>query len=298
MEKIVFKNMYLNIIVGALIIIATLVAYFMDLIEDYLPMIVGIGLILLSIKRFGSTFKKTGNKKATFILVIELVLDFAFAGLLIYMKDHFELFVGLTIYVRGVSYLLINYIATREINVSQYLFNILYVTLGSFLMFYPLDTVTFIVLGLSIILFLLGAIFLQAGVTSLVKREKADDLIIQKVREEIELAEQEKQEANKVEDVEIKEEVIEEIEVVEPVINDSVIVVPIMEDEDLDETEETSIEVTDDDSEHEVEAEKQPVIDYKSKTVVELKAIAKKKNISGTSGLNKAALISKIKKGN
>ena len=135
MEKIVFKNEILNIVFGGLLLIFAIVAYFTKLVEDYLPVIIGVVLILLSIKRFYYSFKKIVSKNATLILVIELILDFVFAGLLIYLADHVELFIGLIIYTRGVSYLIINYVATRKIKVVQYILNIVFVTFGAFLMF-------------------------------------------------------------------------------------------------------------------------------------------------------------------
>ena len=50
MEKMVFKNEILNIVFGSLLIIFAFVGYFTKIVEDYLPIIVAIVIILLSAK--------------------------------------------------------------------------------------------------------------------------------------------------------------------------------------------------------------------------------------------------------
>ena len=119
MDKMVFKNEILNIVFGSLLIILVLVGYFLDYIEDYLPYIVGAVIILLSVKRFAYTFKKISSKNATLILIIEFILDLVFAGLLMFYIGNVELFLGLVIYTRGLSYLIVNFVAARKANFDQ-----------------------------------------------------------------------------------------------------------------------------------------------------------------------------------
>lgn len=258
MERIVFKNEYLNIVFGAILVIFAAVVYFANYIEDILPYVIGVLLILLSIKRFVFTFKKSNNKNAMFILVIELLLDFAFAGLLIYMLDHVELFVGLIIYTRGVSYLLINYVSTRKVDIMQYIFNIGYVTLGSFLIFTDFSSVTFLSISIVSLIVLVGIIYLQAGIRKLVKKDKKNEFDLEQVKKKEGIISGDLMDDHKVE--------------IEEVVDDH-------EDEDV-------IEVNVNNSNQ---------IDYDSLTVTELKAIAKKRKITGISQLKKADLISKIK---
>jgi len=274
MNKIVFKNMYFNIVLGSLLILLSLLGYFLGWIEDFLPIVIGILLILLSMKRFLYSFKKITSKNASLILVVELLLDFLFSGLMIVYKNNIELYIGLIIYIRGISYLLINYIATRKIRIVQYIFNLVYVTFGAFLMFYPLNSITVLVLGVSVLLLIIGAIYLQAGVAEQVKKDKKKEKSSKKVKNI-------KKENNSKQDTKIKEleKEVKEVKKENKLVSE--------ETKQLQkEIDKTKLVVKNIDAEQ---------IDYHSKTLVELKEIAKKRNLQGVSQLNKSQLISKLK---
>jgi hypothetical protein len=301
--------------------IVALVGYFMGYIDEYLSILIGVILILLSIKRFLFSFKRIVSKNATLILVVELLLDFVFAGLLIYLQDHVELFVGLIIYTRGVSYLLINYIATRKIKLAQYILNILFVTFGSFLMFYPIDSLTVLVLGVSVIFLLFGAIYLQAGIVKQVEIEKAEEEI--KKNEKAQLKTEKKQEKTEEEleklekkvtkvveknqkKIEEADKLKKEIERSKKFLADEMVVkkpepkteVKKPEPKVEDKKPEPKPDVKK--SEPKVEEKKEEpkvseVINYNAMTLVQLKAMAKDRNMSGYSQLNKAELITKLK---
>lgn len=252
MEKLTFKNMFVNIVIGGILIILALLGYFLDWVEDFLPIFIGVIIVLLSVKRFIISYKIINSKNGSKILIIELALDFLFAGLLIYLRNNVDLFIGLATYSRGVSYLLINYIVTRKINITQYLINILYVTLGAFFMFYPLNSLTVLEVGVSLLFLIIGGIYLFYGISALAKKEK-------KVK--------------KVKAIEKKAEEIEEK-------ND--------EDSELQEQIETKETTPEEVTESQV--------DYESKTLAELKVIAKEKDLQGFSKLNKASLIKELEK--
>jgi len=289
MEKLVFKNMYLNIVAGGLLVLLAVLGLALGWIKDFLPIIIGIILILLSIKRFVYSFKKITSKNATLILVVELILDFIFAALLMYLKDYVEIFIGLIIYIRGVAYLLINYIATRKINIVQYLFNIFYVTLGAFLMFYPLNGSTTLVVGAGVLLLLVGAIYLQAGVKEVVKKEEKEDLIKKKEKEQQKEMKQEDKHEKKIDNLEKKVKEVEE-ENKKSVAETKQLQKEIIKTKEAIKPKPAVV------TEVKPEVKKvKPVVDYESKTLVELKVLAKQKNLQGFSQLNKAQLIAKFK---
>lgn len=285
MEKIVLKNHIANIIIGALFIIAAVLGYFMNWIEDYLPIIVGAFLILLSLKRFLFSFKRLVSKNATLILTIELLLDFLFGGLLIYLGiDYVALFVGLIIYSRGVSYLIINYVATRKVDLVQYLINIGFVTFGAFLMFTQFDSQVFLELFVSGLILLIGLIFLQSGIVVLVKKEKQEEIIEKLQEKQEETAKMEKKiekleekvkhidsEKKKIEETkkELDQELKPKPKAIPPKPKSDPVVKP---------------------------AAPKPKVDLNSKTVAELKDIALQNNMQGYSKLNKAQLIAAIEK--
>ena len=179
MNKIIFKNHILNIVIGFIMIAFTIAAYILKWYQDFLGIIVGVVLLALSVKRFIYSFKKTISKNATLVLVIELILDLVFCGLLIYYQEHIQVFVGLVLYVRAVAYLIINYITTRKVRLFQYMLNIVYITMGSFLMFTAFNFTITLEILLAVFVLLLGAFFLYVGFEDLVKnnKKKQADLI-------------------------------------------------------------------------------------------------------------------------
>lgn len=277
MEKMVFKNEYLNIVFGSILVILAIVGYFTKIVEDYLPIFVGVVLILLSAKRFLYTFKKITSKNATLILIIEFILDLIFAGLLIYLGDHVELFLGLIIYSRGVSYLIINYVATRKVNLTQYIVNILYVTFGSFLIFTSYNSITFLAIFISVVLLVVGAVFLQFGIRTVTAKEKQEDLKIKQLKEQ----KKNEKELEKSKVVKLEQKVKEvEAEHKKAEIENKELEKKVKEVEKI---------------QKKAVVQETKKVDYSSKTLVELKEIAKKRNIKGVSQLNKAELVAKLK---
>jgi hypothetical protein len=83
MKQIVTKNMYVNIVLGVILLVAALLGYLLSWFEDYLPYVAAGILILLSIKQFYHNYKSVSGKLPTLIIVIEFLLVLALGGLLI-----------------------------------------------------------------------------------------------------------------------------------------------------------------------------------------------------------------------
>jgi len=286
MEKIVFKNMYGNIVVGGLLIIAAVLGYFLGWLEDYLPLFVGIILFLLSTKRFIFSFKKIKGKNAILVLVIEYVLDLALVALLIAFENHVNVFIGLIIYIRGFSYLLINYMNTRKIKLLQYVINIGYLTLGAFLMFSSLDLEQALIGGIILLLLFVGAIFLQNGLKELTNKEKQEEELEKEVKEK-----------QKAENKALKDKQKAELKGLEHNLKDKEKIQKL--EEQIKEVKEEKQLVVKEKKDLEKQSNLVRKSDVKpnpleSKTVAELKLLAKEKGITGTSTLNKTELIKKI----
>lgn len=300
MEKIVFKNLYLNMLIGALLIVFSFLGYFLGWFADFLPFIIGGVLLLLSLKRFVFTYKKIVSKNATLILVIELALDIIFVGLLFYLQSYIAIFMGLVIYVRGVAYLLINYIATRKIKLVQYLMNIGYVTVGSFLMFASLNGDQILVLGLSFLTLVVGCIYLQNGLVNLVKKEEIEEEKEKQTEEKIKELKKLQEQKEKVEKKQNKaEEKIEELEKkvkeVEVAHKQTVEEHKKLEKQIITEKKEPVVTPVVKPVVTEKPVAAKPKVNYEAMTVVELRALAKEKNITGVSQMNKAQLIAMVK---
>jgi hypothetical protein len=280
--------MYLNIILGGLLIIGSLLSYFIGWIEDFLPFVIGAILLLLSTKRFWYSFRKTKSKYATMFLMIEFLVDLILIGLLFYLQDYLNLFIGLVIYARGVTYLLINYISTRKIKIGPYLLNIGYITLGSYLMFASIDSEQILTLGIVALLLIVGAIFLQAGITELVKKEEIEEQKEEEFKQEVkELKEKHKAELKGIENSEKKQQEIESLEEEVTHLKQEQKALK----KDLKETEK-KVEKP---KPEEPEQEEVQTEDLTNKTVVQLKEMAKEKGLSGYSSLTKAELIKLLK---
>ena len=275
MEKILFKNMYLNIISGFLLILLSILGYVLHWIEDFLPIFVGIILALLSIKRFIYSFKKQISKNGALVLIIEIVLDLVFVFLLIYLQNYVYIFIGLIIYIRGVAYLVMNYVATRKVRIVQYLFNIGYITIGSFLMFSTLDIDLYMIIGIAFVLLVLGAIYLENGVTSLNKKEHL------KKEKEKKIEQKQKAELKSIENSDKSKKKIDKLE------NEVKVA---KQEQKVTEKENKELQKMVNATEKKAEVKS----GLSGKTVVELRQLAKDKNIKGYSTLTKAELISKL----
>lgn len=286
MDKIVFKNMYVNIIIGGLLLLAALLGYFIGWIEDFLPIFVGIILLFLSTKRFAYSFKKAIGKYSTLVLVIEYVLDLVFVALLIVLQNHLNLFIGLVIYIRGVSYLIINYLATRKIKIVQYIFNIGYLTLGAFLLFSSLDIEQAMIIGVAILVLVVGGIYLQYGLQELIKKEEREEKL------EKELKEKQKSQSKH-----LKEKQKAEIKSLEQNEKDNQKIQKLEEQVKLEKERKASVEKENKELEKQVKSVKkteQKPNPLEEKTVAQLRQIAKEKGLTGYSSLTKAELIAKI----
>jgi len=256
MNKLLFKNHIVNIIIGVIMVAFTITAYFMEWYTQFLAIIIAVVLIILSIKRFIFSYKKAVSKNSTLVLIIEILLDFVFCGLLAYYQEHIQLYAGLVLYVRGVAYLVINYITTRKVKLFQYVLNIGFITFGSFLMFTGYDFVPILEIGIAAFVLLLGAFYLYFGLNTLIKANKKKQLILKK-------AEVKQVPPIPVSTVKPVEEKVETIEPVEKKVEPVAV---------------------------------KPTVNYSKLTVAELRIVAKEKGVVGYSSLTKAEMIAKIDK--
>lgn len=283
MKKILFKNEILNTVIGVLLIAFAIVAYFMDWMDDFFGVIIGIAIILISAKRFIETFRKIKKKETTAILVIEVVADLVCGFVLITTKSdptRIGLFVGIVFYIRGLAYLLINYFATRRSNLLHYFLNIGFITLGSYLIFGGntyLDVIGVIIL---VVIGLVGLLYAVFGIRDIVEKAKKKPKKPKKV------------EAKK---VEVKKAAItkettapkEAVKQEKMSMTDSV-------KKTLPQTTPAKVEIKVEPTKV-VVAPVKPSIDYEQLTVTELKSLCKRRGLSNYATLRKNELIDLLK---
>jgi Ca2+/Na+ antiporter len=263
MENLFFKKMYLNFAAGILLIAIAVVGYFTEWFEDFLPYFFAGVLLLVSANRFIFQFKKIISKNATLILVIEFVLDLIAIGLLVYLRSNISIFIGVVVYLRGVAYLLINYIATRKIKLMQYIINILFVTLGAFLMFSTLLNDETLVYLLMIVLIFFGLVYVLYGVFAFRKSAEKTRIAKEKLKKQEKVEKLEEKKQDKIEDMEVKIEKAKK-EATKEILTKE-------------------------------EAKKPKAGSLESMTIPELKKLGAEKGLTGLSNLNKDEIIKKIK---
>jgi len=272
MEKLLFKNNIVNIVIGVILAIFAVLAYFLGWIGDFLAIFIGIILIALSLKRFIVTFKKVRSRNATAVLMIEIILDLLFGALLIITQQNAEIYLGLVLFIRGFSYLIINYLINREIKFIIYIMNIAFLTVGCFFMFRPPLGLNYLEIAALCCFAFIGIVYIIFGIIYLNQEKKNQPVKVvaapaKPVAKTVEV--QAKPVAKPVETAPAKPVAVQTMEV-KPVV----------------ETQPKPVEP----------APEKKVASLNDMTVIELKALAKEKNIYGYTKMVKSELVAAIRK--
>ncbi|MEC9484247.1 MAG: Rho termination factor N-terminal domain-containing protein [Candidatus Izemoplasma sp.] len=180
MKKLVFKNRIVNIVVGSIFILLAAVGYFSGWIEEFLPIFIATVILFIALKQFIFSFREISNKNAIIILLIEILLDFGIVAAMIYYGTYLNLLIGAFIYLRGLVYLIINFVTDRDIEFGEYMLHIVFITVGAFFLFTSIDTQTVLILTLTGILAIIGIIYLQDGIRKVLKKQQAQKKTKQK----------------------------------------------------------------------------------------------------------------------
>ena len=172
MKKLVFRNYIVNIIIGSVFILLAAVGYFSGWIEEFLPIFIAVVLAFIALKQFFFSFRELSSKHAITILLIELLLDIGIVAAMIYYGTYLNLLIGAFIYIRGVTYLIINFVTGRDVELGEYLLHIVFITVGAFFLFTSIELQNVLILTLTGILVIIGGIYLQDGIRKLLKKQK------------------------------------------------------------------------------------------------------------------------------
>lgn len=224
MNKLVFKNNVLNVILGALLMIAIsfeLVGLIgssnPDLLKfDYIGLglkyVLGGMIIIFAIVNLYKGLSKKNGFWIAFIQTIGNAIIVTLGVILIFEKDPenkgitSSQVLGLSLYIEGIILILSSSIKKLKIYVS--IVGIIVITFGVIIFF--LVKSVYLVFGITALIFVLGLIFLVAGIAGLSKLQKNANKII-KENEKAKLIEEEnkkaiKNENRKKEDPKVKEE--------------------------------------------------------------------------------------------
>ena len=170
MEKLLFKNAIINTVIGGLLIVLSIVFYFTGWIGDFLGILVGVIVALVSLKRFFDAIGETKIGTSRTILFVEILIDLIAAFMMITQPDqNIGLYIGVVLYARGFAGLLIAYFLNEKEKILLFLLNVIFITAGSFFLFGGNPRLDILEIIITILIFLLGAFFLFFGVKALKK---------------------------------------------------------------------------------------------------------------------------------
>ena len=136
MNKFVFKNPLVNLILGiVLIVFAVLAMFVFDWMSQFVNIVVAVILIYYSVIRFTKERPKYKNQNALMILSAELVVAILLSVLLVLENLDLHIAIGLVLYLRGFTYLLILQLLKLRTKFINFLIAMFVLTLGAYIYF-------------------------------------------------------------------------------------------------------------------------------------------------------------------
>ena len=173
MKSVITKNPILNLVLGIILIALALTAmFFTTWLEDAIVYIIAGLIIIVSIYRFYLDFKRTTDKNATIILVVELLGALAIGiYLMVEAKSaNATTMVGFVLYLRGFTYLLTLQLLKISGSFKKFLIIIALMTLGAYMLFSGVQGETYLQYGVYGIVTLYGLLLVFSGVNQLKAR--------------------------------------------------------------------------------------------------------------------------------
>ncbi len=179
MKKYVFKEFWLNLVLGvALIVLAILASpLVLDWIGDLVEYAVAAVILFYSVMSFVKQRKKYNLRYALMILAGALAIGILLAVLLILPvppvgQIGINLAIGLTLYVQGLSYLLIIQLTKKRSQFTTFLIYLAILTLGAYVMFGAPAFGNILNWVLVVLILTYGIILVVAGILDLPKKNK------------------------------------------------------------------------------------------------------------------------------
>ena len=176
MKKYVFKEFWLNLVLGvALIVLAILASpLVLDWIGDLVEYAVAAVILFYSVMSFVKQRKKYNLRYALMILAGALAIGILLAVLLIPPVGQIgiNLAIGLTLYVQGLSYLLIIQLTKKRSQFTTFLIYLAILTLGAYVMFGAPAFGNILNWVLVVLILTYGIILVVAGILDLPKKNK------------------------------------------------------------------------------------------------------------------------------
>ncbi len=165
MTKLVFKEPLVNLIVGGILVIVSVLGMFVfDWFRDFVNIFAAVIIVYYSVVRFLKEYKKHKNQHALMILSVELVIALVLSVLLVLREIDIYLGIGLVLYLRGFVYLLISQLLKRSTTFVNFLISVGVLTLGAYFYFGRPRIDDIVEWGLFILLTAYGILLIVFGV--------------------------------------------------------------------------------------------------------------------------------------
>ena len=176
MKKYVFKEFWLNLALGIILIVLAVLASPLVLgwIDEIVEYAIAVVIVFYSVMSFIKQRKKYNVRHALMILAGALAVGLLIAVLLIppVAQIKVNLAIGLTLYVKGLSYLLIMQLTKQRSNFATFVVYLAILTLGAYVMFGAPDFGDILNWLLIVIILTYGIILVVAGILDLPTKTK------------------------------------------------------------------------------------------------------------------------------
>lgn len=165
MNKFVFKVPLANLILGGILVIVSVLGMFVfDWFSDFVNIVVAVIIVYYSIARFAKERLKYRNQQALMILSAELAIAFLLVILLVLREIDIYFGIGLVLYLRGLTYLLILQLLKLRTAFLNFVISIVVLTLGAYVFFVRPAFDDLIEYGLFILLTAYGILLIVYGI--------------------------------------------------------------------------------------------------------------------------------------
>ncbi len=165
MNRLTFKYPVVNLVIGViLIVIAILGMFVFDWFSDFVNIVIALVIMYYSIARFLSERLKYRNKNALYILSVELAIAFLLSVLLVLREVNIYIAIGLVLYLRGLTYLLILQLLKLRTAFLNFIIAIVVLTLGAYVIFVQPDVETLVEYALFIFFIAYGILLVVFGI--------------------------------------------------------------------------------------------------------------------------------------
>lgn len=168
MKNFITRNPIVNLVAGFLLIaLAVTAMFFTTWLEDAIVYIIAALIILVSIYRFYLDFKRTEDKNATIILIVELLIAIGIGIYLMVEAANASRMVGFVLYLRGFTYLITLQLLKISGSFIRFIVYIILLTLGAYMLFSGIQGEEYLQYGVFGIVTLYGLLLLFAGIQGL-----------------------------------------------------------------------------------------------------------------------------------